>query len=80
MRYIGDGSRSTNRGVLESRLDRAGLYLGAVRAAAEPTQSLMVSTAYRVLRSHVAALPAEQIDGSTAEIWADARAWMASST
>lgn len=57
--------------------DRAALYLGAVRAASEPTQSLMVSTAYRVLRSHVPPLPPDQIDGSTAEIWADAKAWMA---
>ena len=60
--------------------DRAALYLGAVRAASEPTQSLMVSTAYRVLRSHVPPLPPEQIEDPTDRIWADAKAWMASHT
>ena len=60
--------------------ERASLYLGAVRASPDPTQSLMVSTAYRVLRSHVTALPADRIDGSTADIWADAKAWMAAHT
>ena len=57
--------------------ERASLYLGAVRASPDPTQSLMVSTAYRVLRSHITARPAEGIEGSTAEVWAAAKAWMA---
>jgi predicted ATPase/DNA-binding winged helix-turn-helix (wHTH) protein len=56
--------------------ERAGRYLGAIRAADAPTQSLMVSTAYRVLRSHIDTPPVEQIPGSTAAIWAEARAWL----
>lgn len=59
--------------------DRASRYLGALRASATPTQSLLVSTAYRVLRNHVAPASAESIAASTAEVWNEARAWLASS-
>ena len=61
-------------------LPRASRYLGAVRASETPTQSLMVSTAYRALRTHVDPVPSEQIESSTAEIWAEARAWLGTHT
>lgn len=54
--------------------DRAGRYLGAVRAADRPTQSLMVSTAYRVLRNHVDVIAP---DADTGAVWAEARSWLA---
>ncbi|MFK8025257.1 MAG: winged helix-turn-helix domain-containing protein [Ilumatobacter sp.] len=57
-------------------LDRAAHYLRAVRAADEPTQSLMVSTAYRVLRTHVEPGVASTDDGPTADIWREARRWI----
>ena len=78
-----DGSAvSIRRALAHARGDdvRAGRYLGAVRAADTPTQSLMVSTAYRVLRSHIPAVARDDIDGSTAEIWDEARTWLASVT
>lgn len=59
---------------------RASRYLGAVRASKTPTQSLMVSTAYRALRTHIEPVDADRIQDSTAEIWAEARAWMATHT
>lgn len=55
---------------------RASRYLGAVRAADRPTQSLMVSTAYRVLRRYIA--PSAGIDEPTEAVWHEARDWIAS--
>ena len=55
---------------------RASRYLGAIRHADGPTQNLMVSTTYRVVRSHVDPAPATEVGGRTEEIWAEARDWI----
>ncbi len=53
---------------------RASRYLGALRGADKPTQSLMVSTAYRALRCHVE--PDTDGVAATEAIWDEAVNWM----
>lgn len=58
--------------------ERASRYLGAIRHADKPTQSLMVSTAYRVLRSDIVPCDADALGGTTEEVWAEAQDWLCS--